>query len=620
MSSRKRKGAAAQAGPAPARGRAAALAAAAAAAAAAPRVQPRRPGAGAPPPPPPPPPAGESAASKKALKLAQEQSRRDAYSRFSNTAMLWAWGRSYVGWTLPPTASREQILTALARGYPTLPTGVKQLLSNWRTVTSSNKSAMPPKDGAARARARGAAADHSASDDDDDDRSVDESDNGSNSGGDFSDSDSGSDDEQPAAQPAAKKQRRAAGPTTAAVPTSASATSAAASGAKQCPHCRAVLQSSFKYFKCTDCGRTNEYPRDHPENVELKRLYCLNLAAAANGGAAGASSSSSSGSGSSSSLAFGQSHTGTAAPAKLSKRELELKRLAADGPVFPWFDDRTPVADKEATQLASESFRASLFAAPSAGLLELVQSGKLTQMGAATPLAIGAAAALDRAGGAGVSTFQMGPGGITSVDHTVFPLVTSFEGFVEAFAATIVPALISQPRALLGWTSLLRSVIAITHDQDWETARSYVDQALARNVEQRTPFGKFDRSLLEDARSIKHETPRKQQRQQQQEGRPARNDSHSRSAAGSAAGGNGERPTRSKEGHASGVCRDYNFNRDGCSRGSGCPHKHECIWVSCTTKGKHVGTDCPQRPASDKAFTAAGSHRRGSGGGGSHQQ
>ena len=75
-------------------------------------------------------------------------------------------------------------------------------------------------------------------------------------------------------------------------------------------------------------------------------------------------------------------------------------------------------------------------------------------------------------------------------------MITSSQHFTVALVATILPALIQRPRAMMQWLALARTVISIDLAAGWPSARTYMERVLNERIPQGKPFGVFAGELM----------------------------------------------------------------------------------------------------------------------------
>jgi hypothetical protein len=228
-------------------------------------------------------------------------------------------------------------------------------------------------------------------------------------------------------------------------------------------------------WRCALCGLRGDLPATDPANVALIRVQ------APGGGPPQFSPASSAGKSSSDTIAHGA----------VGRQQQEFRAQAAAGPAMPAFAIAPcPNAIVEAVAAAErarlvrtafekgrESYRGDRFLAPLPELVELIQAGKLKQVGFALPKLV------PELGEAEVDTansFSLSASGTLTAKGSglTAPALDTVEAFMQALHATVYPALVAQPVALTQWFSLSRSVLAITERYGWAAARSYLSTVL----------------------------------------------------------------------------------------------------------------------------------------------
>ena len=245
------------------------------------------------------------------------------------------------------------------------------------------------------------------------------------------------------------------------------------------------------------------------------------------------------------------------------------------------------------------AYGATAFAAPSASLVKLIQSGRMEQPGYALPRAIGTidphtedADGIIRGGRFEAST------------ATTAPVLGSMRDFMLAFLSTIGPALFQQQEALVDWFALALTLVRLDAEHDWATARAYLAQVLADRVRRDLAFAEYDRNMV-DAVQRAHIARTSQQRN-----------------FGAGTGGNGggnAHSARPVHEHPDGRCMPWNRGQpcpEPCSQG----RKHECHWKLCKDRTAHRAKDCPDAVQREDGVRGGGSRggrasRGGHGGG-----
>jgi hypothetical protein len=270
----------------------------------------------------------------------------------------------------------------------------------------------------------------------------------------------------------------------------------------------------------------------------------------------------------------------------LSKRDLALLHLAGDGAQFPRFADTTPLSSEQAFIMASQTYEYHGYEATPAALVELVRSGKLTDVGLALPRTIAEAQAAAEMDG----RLKIVAGNLHAVDTSVnIPKIESIAQFWEAFAGTIAPALADRPLALFDWINLGRSLIVVEKHQGWKAASSYLTRILNKQVNLRLPFGAFDTNLWVQLSSSVAAPPR-----QPREPKPARAATPGKAAAAA--------PLESQ------ICRQWN-SPAGCkfqSQPGGCRRVHKCLnFGMAGCDGNHQRIHCSIPPPSARTYASS---------------
>ena len=462
------------------------------------------------------------------LKKAEDASRRESYVRVASTEGLWMWGKDHGGWDLPESASRDEVIDALVKLGAVAVGSQAALEKNWR-------------------RHAGARANETAPLDEEGDPDPEDEEGGA----------------PPPPPPPPPKDAKPASSADAAAAAAASANPASATTEslagplRACGLCGGHQHSVIETFKCLACGMNNAHGFDHEMNVWLRGLKS-GVHAPASGG----------------SSISGQSQI---TANKVSKRDEEFKRQAQEGDPYPRFEEKGAFTPEQAFRVGRGSFLATDYAPSSEWLTKLVQSGKLTQVGATLPVPL-SQVAREREQQGGDAMLILRDGRLTQSSSIEVAPLNSMRDLVTAFVSTIGPALIQQPAALSDWFSMLRSVVNVEKDTGgWPAARKFLHDTLADSVNRRAPFGAYDPRILDAVTRWSRA----------QGGAPAPAQQPGRGPPGGAA----------PQGHVDAkpeCCKDWNFGR--CSRAS-CNRLHECMWLACTAADKkHAGMTCAQRP------------------------
>lgn len=365
-------------------------------------------------------------------------------------------------------------------------------------------------------------------------------------------------------------------------------------------HCKAcfssfnpstLLEGAF----CTACKLFPSFAFDHPINQQRFAAVCGPL-----GGSTKSTGAPGPGVASATSGAAGQSTT-----PKLSAYETELRRLAelAHTP-RELYTRPDAVAHADAlARILDRTYRGALFAKQSHYLTQLIRSGQFRHLPLALPrlntevlaaeeqeakrskqaLRINAADSTITLGGAEISTRDMGS--------------LSMRDFMQVFVTAIVPSLIDRPAALLDWTLLVRSALAIEEERGWAAASAYVRNHLHRCVANCTDVGPFDKALWDDIRAelplASPARPESAPTTQQ----AARSSTSSDSIISRHTGGASVSALPLKQMKPR-SCRHWNGilpGKSSCVRDK-CTWKHECCWAACASSKTHRGVDCVHNP------------------------
>ena len=302
--------------------------------------------------------------------------------------------------------------------------------------------------------------------------------------------------------------------------------------------------------------------------------------------AAAASSSSSS----SASHSSGQLDGTTAARAPAAGRERVYLDAMATHPPSPAFGHPGQPFASDVVSAAFARLRhahnAAAYKGRSPTLIQLVQEGKLIDLGYAIPETITTPA--EQSAGTPYS-LQDGflrqvarPGDAPAVLHSTADIH-------RAFVSTIVPALVNRPEALTDWCALLLSVSEMEKQHGWHAAHLLLTRQLNSAISEGRPLSDISAALRIDVTLSAGRT------------------AHARpSGTPSPAGGN-QSQAHSAPG-AAGPCR--NFNNGHPCKNVPCRYPHTCLGCG----GSHQQTACPkgrgQRPQSSGGGSQAGQSRR----------
>ena len=268
----------------------------------------------------------------------------------------------------------------------------------------------------------------------------------------------------------------------------------------------------------------------------------------------------------------------------LIKQFRTSEKFAAPGPHSP----------AEAEALVKTAFAeghlaldTSMYDPPKAMLIKLIQQGKLQQIGFALPVPI--ATSIQQSEDS-IGSFEVTGGKFTArlIGDAAAPPIESPAQFARALVATIIPALIAQPAAIMQWCAFARTVFELEKAKGWALARSYIERTLTNRVATASDMASVDiptvMSITLAAGNINN--------QQHHQHRPPPN----------SGGGQGPLPRAS-------ACRKFNSSH-GCDRPA-CPHAHIRACWNCFDPS-HQARECPNPKAQ---VGAARGGRGGSGGG-----
>lgn len=359
------------------------------------------------------------------------------------------------------------------------------------------------------------------------------------------------------------------------------ATAAApASGEVDCPHCfHHFLARNVQMYACPQCYCRSDCAVDDPRNQLLVKLGEARAAREQAALAPAAAASSSSGSTNSQSS---ETLSGASTISKMHDKELQLM---LGNPEHPLFGGGRPAPGQSEIITASRlAFGATAMLRPSTILLNTIAAGKLTRAGYAKPIPQQQSLA--------AATMKVGideHGNIVSQSAKDPPTLNSLLEFFNAFLASILPALVNNPHALMQWIGLARTTLCVyeSSGSNWPTAARYLDQVLQEKVfsgESLVPLATQVHATVTiamgnraQAQGVAAHRPQQQQQQQLQRGGPQ-------------AGGAG--PNANKH------CFDWNNGK--CTR-SPCNFKHvcgECGGKHATPKGAACPGRAPKAPSS----------------------
>jgi hypothetical protein len=148
-------------------------------------------------------------------------------------------------------------------------------------------------------------------------------------------------------------------------------------------------------------------------------------------------------------------------------------------PLFTGPDAGAAMSHLAAVAHVQRAHDSSAVVPPSSSLIDLIRAGKLTEIGFAVPRSrLAVSAEMDNAVGAFALT-ESGQLSHISKLATAPPVVASAQQFCLALFATILPALIDRPAAMMEWITLGRTALTLEAQHDWSVARSYVSRVIA---------------------------------------------------------------------------------------------------------------------------------------------
>jgi hypothetical protein len=349
----------------------------------------------------------------------------------------------------------------------------------------------------------------------------------------------------------------------------------AAAAPPKCRTCCVPAPSSEAEWLCV-CGLRGDLPVSDPVNTHFAQLLLKPSPPAA----AAASSST------------GQVTANTARPIGADARfETLFEQLARVGPVFPIFADYSPLSVRQAFDDAALAYGAIDFVTPAddSKLVKLIQAGKLHAVGYAKPRRVTLPGQHAPGDFSALSALQANAAGelVVKSNDVAPPSLLDCRDLLITLTSTIIPALIMQPKAVMQWCSLARSVAMIDQKFGWTAADTYLHQTLAERVRLSQPFAPICHSaamLLQAGAPPRHSPPPAQpQRQQKQRQPPGSTAPQSPSMGGP-------------------ICRDWNRAAAGCARGAACKFAHVCY--SC--RGPHMESACPNpRPRPPLGYQAS---------------
>lgn len=467
---------------------------------------------------------------KKQARAATRESSLTAYQAYS-TELLFHWGSDCKGWSKKVPASkstnRDLIIRTLLDGEVDPPRDMKAIIANWKKLNKTTKYG---------GSGRHSDSEEEASDDDDEEMEV---------------SKEESDGDEPAASSTerpAKRQRT-------------NSTELDHDTRKRCPHCLIMNQLTF----CEGCGMRRDKDWTDPQNADIRNKK---------------DSSSS-----------GKSNSTDTSNKDLSKRDRELERLTAAGDPFTSFITAKDLSAKEALERLTSAHMGTSYVPPSKSLIKHIQSGKLVDIGYATPITISEAQAAKQSNSS-VQTLSTGENGeVKVVDTSRPPPLASMQQLIFTSISVILPSLIDNKTGLTEWLSLLRTAMQLEKDKGWISAKEYVERALQHCIHQRAPFGGVVRECMDSI--LFNRAPA------------------SSATASSSMSKKSSRRASPAGGHNSDSVSEelcHNFNNSRCRFGEECKFKHICKKCASTS---HGARDCKKKsPATMPPLDKPGASNR----------
>jgi hypothetical protein len=340
---------------------------------------------------------------------------------------------------------------------------------------------------------------------------------------------------------------------------------------QDCVHCGHRSQPQF----CSDCGMNRLLPFDSPNNKFLRERKHPAVPAASPAAAAAGTSINDTSSG-------------------LSKRDKELERQRATGINFPRFDKEVQLSPTEALALSGGAFQGPTYAPPTPALLRLIESGKLVDIGYASPITIADLAA-GRIGGSSDADLSVDNGAVRLSEKNIrAPPLASMQQFTFTLVSVIIPALVDRPAGIADWCALARSAYAIEASRGAKAALEFIQRQLTHCVHTRSPFGTVDQNVL---LSVLHDPEAK--------AAPAHGPPKLPAAGGSVSGrraaANSKPAAASEGGQYTVKCKQFN-SAGGCTYPS-CRYLHAC---SICNKPQHGASSCRPRDKPPPLEGAAG--------------
>ena len=458
----------------------------------------------------------------------------DAYA----TSALWAWGCDYGGWPLNPSfkKDRERILSEIVNNADIdMPKDESEMAEAWRRREDVSNGIDPFP---TRQAERDAAAATPA-------LSIIQSAISSPSPPHTSISH--------ASEPPIKRFRHDEA--------AAAAASSSSIADQLCRHC-GTSRSSLR-GACGECGLYQHIDVDEGINKMIWKTRHGNAAQPSSASAASGESESR------------QSHierrkvVATAFEKALESQEV---RAPPSGALMERFAATTAITPAMVFEELRTALMGDNFERPLDQLVQLVQSGKLSEIGFAVPRT--AEQARDDRHNSSKMAVTRTADGLMSLEATAAvqaQLVPDFRTFAKAMFGVIIPSLIDRQRPLLDWLKLTHTVMRIEEMHGWEAARDYLSRSLEDAVLAQREFGSVRDEILRTT---------KEKFGSQRTTRPHLGEQSAPSYR--------SLPLRRD------ICRDWNFGPQGCAKAE-CRYPHECAVVSCANPAAHPANAHPTR-------------------------
>lgn len=330
-------------------------------------------------------------------------------------------------------------------------------------------------------------------------------------------------------------------------------------------------------WRCV-CGLRGDVPADDPANIRLAALSATPSSSSASAGSA---------------PLFGQKDTDTS-----SRLDKEFDRQArAEPESFPVFDARS-IADPSLAALAVRTalaearmaLGASRYKPPSKSLINLIQKGKLRNIGHAMPRLSLPSTALN-AEDTSIGIIFKSDGSMSEVSKEGLnpPVIPDISMWATTLHAVILPALAAQSGAQTEWLTLSLTMEALTRTEGWAFAREYCDLLLQFRVPQAQGFKQVSDEVLRDLRASHRPGRDPPAKTQLEAGARVKGEKRAQSV--------GIRTPASVTAIPH-TCNDW--NKGSCTRDP-CRFQHKCKECS----GQHRATECPKSKAASSVITEA---------------